>query len=68
MQKFKVGDRVKIREDIRKLLEDKLSDTLTAEQKNNRVKNLLQSMKKRGVIEIKEFKVRKTIWSLKSKK
>ena len=56
------------REDIRKLLEDKLSDTLTAEQKNNRVKNLLQSMKKRGVIEIKEFKGRKTIWSLQSKK
>lgn len=56
------------REDIRKLLEDKLSDTLTAEQKNNRVKNLLQSMKNRGVIETKEFKGRKTIWSLKSKK
>lgn len=46
MQKLKVGDRVKIREDIRKLLEDKLFDTLIAEQKNNRVKNLLQSMKK----------------------
>lgn len=56
------------REDIRKLLEDKLSDTLTAEQKNNRVKNLLQSMKNRGIIETKEFKGRKTIWSLKSKK
>lgn len=56
------------REDIRKLLEDKLSDTLTAEQKNNKVKNLLQSMKNRGVIEIKELKGRKTIWSLKSKK
>lgn len=56
------------REDIRKLLEDKLSDTLTAEQKNNRVKNLLQTMKNRGIIETKEFKGRKTIWSLKSKK
>lgn len=56
------------REDIRKLLEDKLSDTLTAEQKNNRVKNLLQLMKNKGVIEIKEFKGRKTVWSLKSKK
>lgn len=56
------------REDIRKLLEDKLSDTLTAEQKNNRVKNLLQSMKNRGIIETKEFKGRKTMWSLKSKK
>ena len=38
------------REDIDKLLTDKISDALSPEQKANRVKNLLQAMRKEGVI------------------
>ncbi|PYE33797.1 ATP-dependent DNA helicase recG-like protein [Idiomarina fontislapidosi] len=39
--------------DIDELLLDKLPDVLTADQKSNKVKNLLQSLKNQGVIEIK---------------
>ena len=38
------------REDLDKLLLDKISDALTDEQKSNRVKNLLQEMRKDGEI------------------
>lgn len=49
VQKFGVAKR----SDINKLLLDKLPDVLTSEQKDNKIKNMLQSLKKEGFIEIK---------------
>ena len=53
------------REDLRKLLFDKLSDTLSADQKESKIKNLLQALKRGGVIEVGELKAQKTKWVLK---
>lgn len=47
LQKFKVGKR----EDFEKILLDKLPDVLDIIQKKNKIKNNLQSLKKRGIIE-----------------
>lgn len=43
------------RPELRKLLMDKISDALSEQQKENRIKNLLQTMKKEGVIEADGF-------------
>ncbi len=48
LKKFKKGQRA----DFEKILLDKLPDILDESQKKNKVKNLLQSMKKAGIIEI----------------
>lgn len=53
------------RAEIRKLLSDKLSDTLSTEQKDSKIKNLLQAMKKNGVIEVSELKAQNSKWVLK---
>lgn len=53
------------RAEIRKLLSDKLSDTLSTEQKDSKIKNLLQAMKKSGVIEVSELKAQNSKWVLK---
>jgi len=51
------------REDIDKMLLKNLSDVLTEDQKRNRVRNLLQSMRRDGVIENLGPRVQPT-WSL----
>ncbi len=56
------------REDIRKLLIDKLSNTLSAKQKESKVKNLLDSLKYAGVIEIDKLASKNTKWKLKKNK
>ncbi|CAK8715377.1 ATP-dependent DNA helicase RecG [Candidatus Electrothrix laxa] len=48
LKKFEKGQRA----DFEKILLDKLPDVLDESQKKNKVKNLLQSMRKSGVIEI----------------
>lgn len=55
------------KKDIHKLLVDKLSDTLSIEQKESKVKNLLNSLKKSGVIEIDKLASKNTKWKLKKK-
>lgn len=56
------------KKDIHKLLVDKLSDTLSIEQKESKVKNLLNSLKKSGVIEIDKLASKNTKWKLKKEK
>ena len=56
------------REDVRKLLSDKLSNTLSVDQKESKIKNILQAMKREGVIEVLEKKAQNTKWVLKKDK
>lgn len=56
ISKFKGGNRA----DFEKLLDDKLPKLLTAKQKKDKVKNLLQSMKRANVIYLND-----NIWRLK---
>lgn len=53
------------REDIRKLLFDKFSDTLDYEQKESKIKNLLQSMKRKNIIEVEKLSAQNSKWILK---
>ena len=52
------------RNDIRKLLWDKLSDVLKDEQKESKIKNLLQSMRRSGVIVPDVENSKKAYWIL----
>lgn len=54
------------KEDIRKLLSDKFSNTLSMDQKESKIKNLMQSLKRRGVIETRERKAQYSKWVLKN--
>ena len=60
LEKYKKG----VRKDFEKLLYDKFSDILNDNQKSDKVKNLLQSLKNENIIEILEDK--KT-WSMSKK-
>lgn len=50
LMKFKIASR----SEIEKLLSDKLSDVLSDDQKNNKIKNLLQKLKKSGKIKLND--------------
>ena len=52
------------RSDIRTLLWDKLSDVLTDEQKESKIKNLLQSMRRNNVIVPNVGNSKKAYWIL----
>ena len=54
------------KKDIRDLLWDKLPNALNDTQKENKIRNLLSSMKKKGVIEPNSNNQQKSYWVLKS--
>ncbi|MDY3035820.1 MAG: ATP-binding protein [Absicoccus sp.] len=54
------------RDEIRALLFDKLSDVLTYDQKDSKVKNLLQLLKRHGIIETDKGAVKTSKWRLTS--
>ena len=53
------------KKDIRDLLRDKLPNALNDTQKENKIRNLLSSMKKKGVIEPDSSNQQKSYWILK---
>lgn len=53
------------RNDIRKLLMDKLPDVLNEKQKENRIRNILYSMGKKNLIERDGSNSRTSKWQLK---
>ena len=53
------------KKDIRDLLWDKLPNALNDTQKENKIRNLLSSMKKKGVIEPDSSNQQKSYWILK---
>lgn len=54
--------------DVRNLLFDKLSNVLSHEQKENKIRNILYTMKKQGVIDKDSTNQRTSNWILTSKK
>ena len=63
LQEYESGTR----KNFRILLMDKLSDNLDEKQKENKIRNLLYFLQKKGIIECAERKSKKSIWKLKGK-
>ena len=55
------------RKNFRILLMDKLPDNLDEKQKENKIRNLLYFLQKKGIIECAERKSKNSIWKLKGK-
>ena len=60
LTKFKKASK----DDIRQLIKDKLPDVLTEQQKENKIRNLLYSMNKSGLIERDSDNYRQSNWQL----
>lgn len=54
------------KEDIRKLIFDKLPDVLNEQQKENKIKNIVYSMGKKGIIEREGINKRTAKWKLRN--
>lgn len=60
LKEYKVGTR----SNFRILLMDKLPDHLTEEQKENKIRNLLYSLKRKGIIQCQTKYSKKATWTL----
>lgn len=63
LQEYESGTR----KNFRILLMDKLPDNLDEKQKENKIRNLLYFLQKKGIIECAERKSKNSIWTLKGK-
>lgn len=63
LQEYESGTR----KNFRILLMDKLPDNLDEKQKENKIRNLLYFLQKKGIIECSERKSKNSIWKLKGK-
>ena len=63
LQEYESGTR----KNFRILLMDKLPDNLDEKQKENKIRNLLYFLQKKGIIECAERKSKNSIWKLKGK-